>query len=82
MTAIVDGFYEHGRIQLRKPPANLPEGRVRVIVFADEASKPPPRLMTFGMYPGDVSKLEDLKESEWRGDLEWDGRNGPKLPPS
>jgi predicted DNA-binding antitoxin AbrB/MazE fold protein len=76
MTAIVDGVYENGRIQLREPPANLPEGRVRVIVIANETSKLSPRAMTFGMYPGDTSKLEDLEEAEWHGDTEWDGRNG------
>lgn len=36
MTAIVEGFYKQGRIDLAEPLPNLPEGRVQVIVIAKE----------------------------------------------
>jgi hypothetical protein len=74
MTAIIDGVYEHGRIELRQPPANLPEGRVRVIVIAEDPVKPAPRQVTFGMYPGDASTLEDFKVAQWHGETEWNDR--------
>ena len=76
MTAIVEGVYKQGKIELLQPPAGLPEGRVRIIVIAEERPKPPPRLMTFGMYPGDTSTLEDFKEAEWHGEKEFDLPNG------
>ena len=54
------------------------KGRVRVIVIAEqELPKPPPRLITFGMYPGDISTFEDFKDAEWRGEAEWGDGNGP-----
>ena len=76
MTAIVEGVYKQGKIELLQPPADLPEGRVRVIVMSEEGPKPPPRMMTFGMFPGDSSTLEDFKEAEWHGETEWDNANG------
>ena len=74
MSVVVEGVYKQGKIELLQVPANLPEGRVRVIVIAeDHRPKPPPRLMTFGMCRGKVmSTLEDFKEAEWHGEREWD----------
>jgi hypothetical protein len=74
--AIVEGLYKQGKIELLEAPAHLPEGRVRVIVIAEDRAKPPPRLMTFGMYPGDSSTLGDFKEAEWHGEKEWDEADG------
>jgi len=68
MTSIVEGFYKQGKIELLHPPSGLPEGHVRVIVIADERPKRPPRLLTFGRYPGDASTLEDFKGAQWHGE--------------
>jgi hypothetical protein len=75
MTAIVEGVYKEGKIELLQPPADLPEGRVRVIVMSDDRPKPAPRMMTFGMFPGDSSTLEDFKEPQWY-EKEWDDPDG------
>jgi hypothetical protein len=65
MTAIVEGLYKEGIIELLRAPPDFPEGRVRAILIAEEdRPKPPPRMITFGMYPGDASTLEDFKEAE------------------
>jgi len=75
MTAIVEGVYKQGKIELLQMPAGVPEGRVRVIVIAeDDRPKPPPRMMTYGMYPGDNSTLEDFEDAEWQ--KEWDECDG------
>ena len=75
MTAVIEGIYKQGKIELVQPPANLPEGPVRVIVIADDRPKPAPRMMTFGcLGSGDMSTLEDFNYTEWQ--KEWDGPNG------
>ncbi len=74
MTAIVDGIYKQGKIELLQPPNDLPEGPVRVIVIAENRPKPPPRMITYGMYPGDTSTLEDFKFTEWQ--KKWDDGDG------
>lgn len=77
MAIILEGLYKDGNIELLQPPPGLSEGRVRVIVIAEEERpKLPPRLLTFGMYPGDTSTLEDFKDAEWRGEEEWGDGHG------
>jgi hypothetical protein len=77
MTAIVEGVYKQGKIELLQTPQGLPEGRVRVILIAEaDRPKPSPRMMTFGMYPGDTSTLEDFKDAAWHGEKEWDEGDG------
>ena len=77
MTAIVEGFYKHGKIDLLETPPGLPEGRVRVIVIAHEQPKPPPCQLTFGKYPsGRMSTPEDFKDAQWHGEQETDDRHG------
>jgi hypothetical protein len=77
MTAIVEGFHKHGKIDLLEPPPGLPEGRVRVIVLAQEQPKSPPSPLTFGKYQtGRMSTLEDFKDAEWHGEEESDAANG------
>ncbi|HVA49584.1 MAG TPA: hypothetical protein VNH11_24670 [Pirellulales bacterium] len=77
MTAIVEGVYKQGKVELLQAPAGLPEGRVRVILIAEaDRPKPPPRMMTFGMFPGDTSTLEDFTEAEWQGEEKWGDADG------
>jgi hypothetical protein len=77
MTAIVEGVYKQGKIELLERPADVPEGRVRVILIPQEdRSELPPQMITFGMYPGDNSTLEDFKEAQWHGEREWDEGDG------
>jgi len=76
MTAVIEGLYKQGKIELLHPPPELPEGRVRVIVIAEQRPQSTLRLMTFGMFPGDTSTLEDFKEAQWHGDQEWDDAHG------
>jgi hypothetical protein len=77
MTAVVDGIYKDGKVELLRAPPGLPEGRVRVILIAEEdRPKPSPRMITFGMYSGDASTLEDFKDAEWHGEKEWDEGDG------
>jgi hypothetical protein len=76
MTAIVEGVYKQGKIELQAIPAGLQEGPVRVILMAQEPSKPPPKYLTFGMYPGDTSTLEDFRDAEWHGEEEFDNLHG------
>lgn len=41
-----------------------------------DGPKPPPRMMTFGRYPGDHSTLDDFRDAEWHGADEWDAAGG------
>jgi hypothetical protein len=76
MTTILEGIHKKGHIELLEVPPGLPEGRVRVILIAEqERPKPPPRMMTYGMYAGDNSTLDDFKDAEWHGEKEWDDRD-------
>jgi hypothetical protein len=68
MTVIVDALYQHGKIELLGTPHGLPEGRIRLILIAEDPAKPPPRLLTFAKYAGDQSTLEDFKDAQWHGD--------------
>jgi hypothetical protein len=78
MTAIVEGFYKQGRIDLLEPHPELPEGRVRVIFISAEQPKTPPCPLVFGKYQaGQMSSLEDFKDAEWRGEEEFDPPHGP-----
>jgi hypothetical protein len=75
MTAIVEGFYKHGTIQLLEPPSSLPEGRVRVIVIPETRLESPRSYLTFGKYQSrPMSTLEDFKDAEWRGEEELHGQ--------
>ena len=77
MSAIVEGLYKQGKIELLQLPSGVPDGRVRLLVMAEPPGpKPPPRMMTFGMYPGDHSTLDDFKDAQWHGDKEWDDARG------
>ncbi len=77
MTAIVEGFYKQGKINLLETPQGLPEGPVRVIVIAQEQSKSPPCHLTFGKYrAGNMSSLDDFKDAEWHGEEEFDDGHG------
>ena len=63
-----------GSIELADPPADLPEGPVRVIVLIVNGPKPPLRMINFGMYPGDTSTLDDFEDGRW--EKEWDNGHG------
>lgn len=77
MAAIVEGIYKQGKIELLQVLSGVPEGRVRVMVVPEsDRPKHPPRVMTFGMYPGDTSTLGDFKDAEWLGEKEWDTADG------
>lgn len=77
MSAVVQGVYKEGKIELLEVPSGVPEGRVRVIVMPEtQQPKPAPRLITYGMYPGDTSTLDDFKDAEWHGDKKWDDAGG------
>jgi len=54
----------------------LPEGRVRIILIAEDGPKPPPCYLTYGKYPGDNSTLEDFRGAEWPGEKEFDDLYG------
>jgi hypothetical protein len=73
MTAIVEGFYKQGKIDLLGFLPELPEGHVRVIVIAKEQPKPPPCLLMFGKYQTDrMSTLENFEAAQWHGEAEFD----------
>jgi hypothetical protein len=76
LTTIVEGVYKDGKIELLQPPQNLPEGRVRVVLIADDRLKPPPHILTYGKFPGDTSTLDDFNEAQWRGEKEFDSADG------
>ena len=77
MTAIVEGLYKQGKIDLLEPLPELPEGRVQVIVIAKEQPKAPPCLLTFGKYQtGRMSTIEDFKDAEWHREEELDAPHG------
>ena len=77
MTAIVEGFYKQGNIELLETPHGLHEGRVQVIVIAKDQPKPAPSCLTFGKYStGRMSTLEDFQDAEWQGEEEFDNRHG------
>jgi hypothetical protein len=73
MTALVSGIYKDGKIELLETPEGLREGRVRVLVIAEEEPKPAPRYLTFGKYRGDKDpSLEDFEAAgrEWEEELD------------
>lgn len=74
MSAIIEGFYKKGRIELVEVPNDLREGRVRVIVLPQPQAKP--CYLTFGKYGGKESTLEDFKEAQWRGEEELNNPHG------
>ncbi len=77
MTAIVDGLYKQGQLELLQTPHDLPDGRVRVILIAEEHVRPPSCPLTFGKYQsGRLSTLEDFKAGEWHGEAEFDPSHG------
>ncbi len=77
MTAIIEGFYKQGKIDLPEAPPGLPEGPVRVIVIPIEQPKLPPCPLTFGKYQTRrMSTLEDFKDAEWNGHDDFDGLHG------
>jgi hypothetical protein len=77
MTAIVDGLYKNGQIELLQAPANLPDGPVRVILIAEEAPKGQVGYLTYGKYrTGQASTLDDFKDAEWRGETEFGEPHG------
>jgi hypothetical protein len=77
MTAIVEGYFKQGKIELLEAPAGLPEGRVRVILIAEERPHVPPCHLTFGKYhSGRMSTPEDFKAAEWHGEEEFDAPHG------
>ena len=77
MSAILEGFYKNGHIELLQTPEGLPEGRVRVILIPQD--KPPPCPLQYGKYPGDESTLEDFKDGEWHGEEEFDDLYGKRI---
>jgi hypothetical protein len=77
MTAILDGIYKQGHIELLQTPPDMPDGRVRIIMIPQDQGKLPPRYLTFGKYQtGRMSTLEDFQEAEWHGDAELDEQHG------
>lgn len=76
MTAIVEGLYKEGKIELLQAPVGLPEGRIRLILIAQDPPKPPSCYLTYGKYQGEKSTLEDFKDAEWHGEKEFDDRDG------
>jgi hypothetical protein len=76
MTAIVEGFYKQGKIELLQAPLGLPEGRIRLILITQDQPKPPPCYLTYGKYQGEKSTLLDFKDAEWHGEDEFDNQHG------
>jgi hypothetical protein len=76
MTAIVDGLYKQGKIELLQTPLGLPEGRIRLILIAQDQPQPPACYLPYGKYPGDKSTLEDFKGAQWHGEAEFDNQHG------
>ncbi|HZP85153.1 MAG TPA: hypothetical protein VFB21_26255 [Chthonomonadaceae bacterium] len=77
MTAIVEGIYKEGKVELLETPVGLREGRVRVILTEEPEEKPAPRYLQRGKYKGGrMSTLEDFKEAEWHGEEEFDDLYG------
>jgi hypothetical protein len=75
MTAILEGVYKQGKIELLEVPEGVPEGRVRVILMPPAPL--PPRPLTFGKYrAGRVSSLDDFRAAQWHGDEERDTPHG------
>jgi hypothetical protein len=69
MTAIVEGLYKDGKIDLLAPPAGFQEGHVRVILIAAGAPGSPLRYLTFGKYKsGRMSTPEDFKDAQCHGE--------------
>ena len=77
MTAIVEGVYKQGHIELVQAPHNLPDGPIRIILIAQPQPKRPSCPLTFGKYrTGRLSTLEDFKDAEWHGEAEFDEAHG------
>ena len=77
VTAIIEGVYKHGTIELLESLPGLEDGPVRVIVLGAEPPKPPACYLTFGKYrSGKMSTLEDFRAAEWHGEEEFDPANG------
>ncbi len=73
MTAVVEGIYKQGKLELLETPKGLREGRVRVVLIEEETPKPEPRYLEYGKYKGEKDiTLEDFKDAEWHGEPEFD----------
>jgi hypothetical protein len=77
MTTILEGILKLGTIELLQVPPDLPEGRVQVIVIAQEPSRPVPCFLTYGKYPtGKETTLEDFQGAEWLGERKFNNLPG------
>ena len=77
MTVVVEGLYQHGKIELLQAPEGIARRAIRLIMISQEPTKPPPRMLTFGMFGGGVeTTLEDFKDAEWHGEEEFDDLYG------
>ncbi len=76
MSTNVEGIYSQGKIELLEIPVGIREGRVRVLMMADdEKPKLEPRYLVRGKYPGDTPP-EAFEEAEWHGEPEFDDLYG------
>jgi hypothetical protein len=65
----VEGFYEDGKIELKKVPLGLETGPVQVIILPAQTQPATPRLLEFGKYSGAKQSTEDdFHDAEWRGE--------------
>jgi len=73
VTAIVNGYYRDGKLELLETPHGLRAGRVRVVLTEETDAKVEPRYLQFGKYIGPLdTTLDDFKQSEWHGEAEFD----------
>jgi hypothetical protein len=74
MTAIVNGIYADGKIELLETPVGIRDGKVRVIVIEEPAAAPPSSQLKYGKYrSGPLSTEDDFALAEWHGSKSWGG---------
>lgn len=70
MLLTVEGVYKDGKVELAEKPAGVKQARVLVTFLTTETASPR-RRMVYGQFAvGQMSKEEDFRTAEWRGETE------------
>jgi hypothetical protein len=73
MLLTVEGTYQNGKIELAEIPKDVEQADVIVTFLEIKTVVPKPRMMTRGMFAGELkTNEEDFRMAEWHGEPEFE----------
>ena len=73
MLLTVEGTYRNGKIELTEIPKDVEQADVIVTFLKIKTVVPKPRMMTLGMFAGELkTNEEDFRLAEWHGEPEFE----------